>query len=83
MWSLYYQAQVSEPESWFMVGILRSFEHLCFDRTLDVKNSIFEFFVPAENEKTFLELMHWFEQQGIVRDVKKLENRLKDPAEVF
>jgi len=76
MYCRYYQAHVSEPESWFMVSIIRSFEHLCFDRTLDAEQSIFEFFVPEQNEATFLELMHWFEQQGIVSNVQKLENRL-------
>lgn len=75
-YSVYYQAHVSEPQSWYMVSILRSFEHLCFDRTLDSEKSIFEFFVPEGNEPTFLELMLWFEQQGVVSDVRKLENRL-------
>ncbi len=80
MWCSYYQIKVSEPQSWFVVGIMRSFEHLCFDRTLDVPNSIFEFFVPAEHEATFQEVVDYCLQQGLVSDVKKLPNRLMEPA---
>jgi hypothetical protein len=83
MWCSYYQIKVSEPQSWFVVGILRSFEHLCFDRTLDVQNSIFEFFVPAENEDIFNELITYCEKQGLVFEVKKLPNRLAVPGEGF
>lgn len=75
----YYQAHVDEKNCWFLVAIMRSFEHLAFDRTLDKENSIFEFFVPSELENVFLEVMNYFEEQKIVHSMEKLPNRLSDP----
>jgi len=75
----YYQAHIVARDCWFFIGILRSYEHLCFDRTIDVEKSIIEFFVPTAFEQSFLELMHYFEQQGIVTSLKKLPNRLENP----
>ncbi len=80
---LYYQAQVEEKECWFLTGVLRSFEHLAFDRTIDRESSIFEFFVAVESEDAFVEVMQFFIQKGIVRDLKKLPNRLLNPDELF
>ncbi len=83
MYSSYYQAHVAEKDCWFLVAILRSFEHLAFDRTVDKERSIFEFFVPEGNEASFLELMDYFEGQGIVSDLQKLPNRLAREDETF
>lgn len=79
----YYQAQVDPAHGWFFVGALRSFEHLAFDRTLDVSTSTFEFFVPQDNEVFFLDLMNYFIRENIISDLKKLPNRLiNDDEEV-
>lgn len=79
----YYQAQVDPAHGWFFVGALRSFEHLAFDRTLDVATSTFEFFVPQDNELFFLDLMNYFITENIISDLKKLPNRLaQDGQEV-
>ena len=78
----YYQAQVKRSECWFFAAILRSFEHMAFDRTLDLKNSIFEFFVPDAMEDQFLSLMDYFQDAGIVSNLQKLPNRLLDPKEI-
>jgi hypothetical protein len=72
---LYYQAKVFPPKCWFFVAVLRSFEHIAFDRTADVSESIFEFFVPADTEIYFLQVLACFQEQGIVTDLKKLDNR--------
>jgi len=72
----YYQAQIVRKETLFFVAILRSFDHLCFDRTLDPDQELFEFFVPQNSEQQFLNLMHYFEQHQIVLNLKKLPNRL-------
>jgi len=77
----YYQANVKRSECWFLAAIFRSYEHLAFDRTLDLSTSLFEFFVPESMEKEFLKIMSYFQEKGIVRDLKKLPNRLLDPAE--
>lgn len=72
----YYQAYVVPQTGWFVVAALKSFDHLAFDRTVDVNGSIFEFFVPEAYEPTFLSIMKWMEENGYVRDVQKLPNRL-------
>lgn len=77
----YYQAHVQRELVWFMVAILRSFEHLSFDRTLSKEHSVFEFYVPTGDEHVFLEIMHYFHQEGIVQQLNKLPNRLQDPLE--
>ncbi len=64
-----------------MTGILRSFEHLCFDRTIDKEHSVFEFYVPPSLEGSFEEIMRYFEKEGIVCDLQKMQNRLLDPNE--
>jgi hypothetical protein len=75
---LYYQAKLVRAQVWFVVGILRSYEHLVFERTLDKQSSMFEFFVPVAGEHYFLELMQLFEQQGFVSNLEKLPNRLAE-----
>jgi hypothetical protein len=77
----YYQAHVVRAQVWFFVAILRSFDHVSVDRTLDVKNSVFEFFVPEAMEPYFLEIMASLKSEGIVHDINKLPNRLLDPAQ--
>ncbi len=81
MYCIYYQAHVSKKETWYLVALLRSFEHLVFDRTYDKQANIFEFFVPANNERYFLELMKYFEQNGIISQLTKTSNRLLNPDE--
>jgi len=78
----YYQAQIDKSKTWFFTAILRSFEHVVFDRTLDKKKQLFEFFVPKDTEKTFLNLMHYFEKEGVVTHLQKMENRLKGDAKL-
>ncbi len=74
----YYQAHISKPETLRCVSILKSFDHLCFDRTLDASTGLFEFFVPESQEPLFLKLMHYFENQRVVQGLKKIRNRLLD-----
>lgn len=76
MYCSYYQAHVDRPKTLFLVAALRSFEHMVFDRTLNVHESIFEFYVPEDMEKYFLAVIAHFEQQGIVTNLIKKENRL-------
>jgi hypothetical protein len=73
----YYQARVDKKETLFFVAILRSFDHLCFDRTLDPHQELFEFFVPSAAEKEFLKIMTFFTDQHIVDHLEKLPNRLE------
>jgi hypothetical protein len=73
----YFQAEVVKAQTWFFVATLRSFEHYAFDRTYDKEQGVFEFFVPAGYENTFIELMQYYQNNGIIRDFQKLENRFK------
>lgn len=72
----YYQAYLSRPHVVQMIGILKSFEHICFDRTLNPQTSLFEFFVPRDQEYLFLKVMDYFQAQGIVTQLQKMDNRL-------
>lgn len=78
----YYQAIIKKELCWYLTAILRSHEHLAFDRTLDVATSTFEFFVPPLLEKEFERVMHQLEHEGVVTGLTKLPNRLLDPSEV-
>lgn len=72
----YYQAEVDPLLTWYFVAILRSFEHIAFDRTKDAQTGTFEFFVPHDTESFFIDIMHHFEQESIVHNLRKLSNRL-------
>jgi len=76
---LYYRAYVLKKDCWFLVAILRSFEHMAFDRTIDKESSLFEFYVPRSNQRCFLELMDYFQKNGLVLDLKECTNRLQHP----
>ncbi len=82
-YSSYYQAQVVEKDCWFLAAVMRSFEHLSFDRTYDKETSTFEFFVPEGLEKSFLEVMDYFKNEGIITTLIKQPNRLRDPQAVI
>ena len=73
---LYYQAEVDPKWTWYFVAILRSFEYMVFDRTLDKTTGTFEFFVPEGMEGSFLNILSHFEKEGIVSGVRQLPNRL-------
>ncbi len=76
IYCLYYQAHVNKPQTWFFVAILRSYEHICFDRTLDKSQSVFEFYVPKDFEQEFLSLMDIFLKTGVISNLIKSENRV-------
>ncbi|MFZ5953598.1 MAG: hypothetical protein ACOYT8_00695 [Candidatus Dependentiae bacterium] len=79
----YYQANISKSEVWYVTAILRSFEHVAFDRTIDVQESRFEFYVAPDLELVFLHIMNHFIQKGLVTKLEKLPNRLMDPSQVL
>lgn len=76
MYCAYYQAIVRKERCWQFTAILRSYEHLVFDRTIDVDESRLEFFVPHDLEPWFLEVMAYFEREQIVSHLQKMENRI-------
>ena len=72
----YYRAHVKRSDVWFIVAVLRSFEHVAFDRTLDKKQDIFEFYVPESMESSFLAVMTALKHEGSIYDFYKTTNRL-------
>lgn len=78
MYCKYYQAKVNIPYTWFVTGVLRSEEHLVFERTLaESDNGIIEFFVPEDSEEKFFQIMQYFIEHGYVIHFESKENRLK------
>ncbi len=71
---LYYQAKLEEKNTLFVTATLRSFDNLAFDRCLNA-NNIFEFFVPNGANEDFLKIMSYFENKGVVSDLKFCKNR--------
>ncbi len=78
---MYYQATVTRTYAWFFVAIVRSYEHMMFDRTIDNNHSIFEFFVPNDMHQQFIAVMHSLEEQGIVTQLRHMPNRLMEAGE--
>ncbi len=79
MYCQYYQAKTLKEKTWFVIGSLKSEENLAFTRTINTKNSILEFFVPYDYEEKFLKVMDYLKRNGYILELKKLENRLKQP----
>lgn len=76
MYSEYYEVKTNRSKTWFVVGYFRSEDNLVFERTLDKKNSVLEFFVPKGYEEKFLRIIETLKKQGYVLDSQKKENRL-------
>lgn len=78
----YYTANVDRHQSNYFVAIIKAFDNMVFDRTIDVDQSLFEFFVAPAYEQQFLDVMSLFEKQGLVANLRKLPNRLESPEEL-
>ncbi len=74
----YYQGNIQRELCWYVTAALRSYDHMAFDRTLDPATSLFEFFVAPSMENQFLTVCAYFEQQGLLRNLVKLPNRLEN-----
>lgn len=79
LYCAYYHARIEPQHVWFFVGVLKSYDHLGFDRTLDKQTSTFEFFVPESSVPEFEALVHRFVADRVMSDVKRLPNRLALP----
>lgn len=77
----YYQAQVERKMGWFVVAVLKSYDHVVLVRTLDVAHSIFEFYVPSSMESLFLTIIAALERDTLVTGLVKLPNRLQNSLE--
>jgi hypothetical protein len=76
-YSFYYQVSVEKSKAWFFVAILRSFENVAFDRTLDKEASLFEVFVAPDFQAEFLDVMQLLESRQVISNLRQLPNRLQ------
>jgi len=79
----YFQAHIPVEHVWFVTAIIRGYEHVAFDRTIDVHKSIFEFFVPRDMREIFLDLMQTLQQKNLIADLQELPNRLLTQPVLF
>ncbi|MBD3231651.1 hypothetical protein GF322_03235 [Candidatus Dependentiae bacterium] len=78
----YYQVKTQKVKTWFVVGCFRNEDNLAFERTLDLQNSILEFFVPPNYNDQFLNIINWLINKKYILNIKKMENRLiNEPVE--
>lgn len=76
MYGIYFQAHVPPSSCLLVIGILKSYEHVAFARTLHIDKSIVEFFVTQETKESFLEIMTMFSRYNMVFDLQEMPNRL-------
>ena len=74
--SRYFQATVHRQHARYVVAVLKSFEHLCFDRTYDADTSRFEFFVAPDMAEEFIRLIEYFKDEHLIADFQELPNRV-------
>lgn len=67
----YYHGYLVREKIWFVVGLLRNEDHLCFERALDKKDGSFEFFVPYGQEELFVRIMTHLQELGCVTSFEK------------
>lgn len=72
---LYYCAKTDKSRCWLVSSLVRGTEHIAFDRCYDVKEGIFEFFVPESMEEVFIEVMEYLKKQNAIISLEKKENR--------
>ncbi len=68
----YYQGYLVREKIWFVVGLLRNEDHICFERALDKTTGLFEFFVPHDQEELFLRIMAYLKGQGCLISFEKI-----------
>ena len=74
-WCAYYTGHVKKEKAWMLTAVLRGAENVAFDRTLNVKESIFEFFVPEDMENIFLQAAEYLKKQDVLLTLVKEKNR--------
>lgn len=79
----YFQAHIPVDKVWFVTAVIRGYEHVAFDRTIDVHNSIFEFFVPRDMRVLFLDLMQNLQKKELITNLQELPNRLLTQSVLF
>lgn len=73
-YSLYYQADITKELTWLLSATLKYCEHAAFDRAVDKKNHVFEFYVAPDLQDTFLNMMVKLEKEGVISNLQELHN---------
>lgn len=76
--STYFQAHVERSKAHMVSSVFQFVENVAFYRTVDVENSIFEFFVSPDLVDVFLHVIQSLEKIGAVHWCKEMPNRLAE-----
>ena len=69
---LYFQAYIDIKKTVYFVGLLRSlYDHFCFDRTLESKEGLFEFYLVPCYKDSFVSFLEDLKKQNIVLSWKE------------
>ena len=72
---IYYQATIPERKNHlFVVGLLKYYDNLCFDRTVDGSLGLFEFYVPSSMHYQFLSVMNILIESEVIKNFHKMPN---------
>ena len=74
--STYFHAKVERSKCHMVSSTFQFVEHVAFYRTIDVENSILEFFVAPDLVDVFLDVMKAFEKINVVHWYEEKPNRL-------
>lgn len=76
-YSLYFVAKLNRSTIWFVSGCIRNQGRLAFERSLDPKNDLFEFFVTPAYEQEFVAFAELMLSKGHFIFYHQQPNRLK------
>ena len=62
---------------WFFSAVLKSIEHVAFDRTLDPARGEVELFIAPDAVKEIDSFLHEMRSRGVVTSYASAANRLK------
>ena len=74
--SVYFQAKVERSKCFMVSSAFQFVEYSAFYRTVDVENSIFEFFVSPDMVDIFLDVIRALKEIEVVEWCKEMPNRL-------
>lgn len=74
--STYFNAKIERSKCHIVSSTFQFVEHVAFYRTIDIENSIFEFFVAPDVVDVFLDVMRALEEIDVVHWCKEMPNRL-------
>lgn len=74
--SIYFHAKIERSKCYLVSATFQFVEHVAFYRTVDVENSIFEFFVSPDLTDVFLDVIQALQEISVVEWCEPMPNRL-------